>query len=169
MPTSSCIHRSSPSDLSAKKAKKRKLQNYPSDDSSGNLQSTVIGSKLNDSNTSLKDEQTRVKKRLKSGKFSINHFFDDTHSSNTFDSRLLGENCLKWLINPYTVDDFKKHCWEKAPLYLKRNQKDYYGELFSAKELENIIKNNDLEYTKNIDIAVYKNDERFTFNPDGKL
>lgn len=165
LPTSSCIRRST-SDLSNKKAKKRKLtQNYPNE---------TNAKKLNDSNASdnslaLQEEQNRVKKRLKSGKYSINHFFDDSHSSNTFDSRVLGENCLKWLINPYTPDDFKKHCWERAPLFLKRNQKDYYGELFSTKELENIVKNNDLEYTRNIDIAIYKNDERFTYNPDGKV
>lgn len=116
----------------------------------------------------MQGEQNR-KKRLKSSKYSINHFFDDAHSSNSFDSRVLGESCLKWLINPYTADDFKAHCWEKAPLFLKRNQKDYYGDLFSTKEMENIIKNNDLEYTRNIDIAVYKDDERFTFNPDGKV
>lgn len=168
LPTSSCIKRTSSADLSSarKSAKKRKLaQNYTSE--------TAQGSQLNDSNASsssltAQEEQTR-KKRLKSGKYSINHFFDDAHSSNTFDSRVLGESCLKWLINPYTSDDFKQHCWEKAPLFLKRNQKDYYGELFSTKEMENIIKNNDLEYTRNIDIAVYKNDERFTFNPDGKV
>jgi len=175
LPTSSCIRRTSSTDLSNKKAKKRKLQNYPSDDSSSSNLYNATGGKLNDSTSSLNQaspafkDEARVKKRLKSGKFSISHFFDDGHSSNNFDSRILGENCLKWLINPYTVEDFKKHCWEKAPLYLKRNQKDYYGELFSTKEMENIIKNNDLEYTRNIDIAVYKNDERFTYNPDGKV
>ena len=168
LPTSSCIKRTSSSDLSSakKSAKKRKLaQNYSNE--------TAQGSRLNDSNASsssltLQEDQNR-KKRLKSSKYSINHFFDDAHSSNSFDSRVLGESCLKWLINPYTSENFNKHCWEKAPLFLKRNQRDYYGELFSTKEMENIIKNNDLEYTRNIDIAVYKNDERFTFNPDGKV
>ena len=163
LPTSSCIRRTSSSDLTSKKAKKRKFTS-----NSNEIQS------LNDSNASLNtsaslQEQNRVKKRLKSGKYTINHFFEDSHSSNSFDSRLLGENCIKWLINPYTLDDFKKHCWERAPLFLKRNQKDFYGDLFSTRELENIIKNHDLEYTRNIDIAVYKNDERFTFNSDGKV
>lgn len=171
LPTSSCVKRNSSSDLNLsagkKSAKKRKLGNYPSD-------SNIETKALNSSSTSigkesLIQEQNRNKKRLKSGKYSINHFFDDSHSSDSFDSRILAENCLRWLINPYSVDDFKKHCWEKSPLYLKRNQKDYYGELFSTTQLENIIKNNDLEYNKNIDIAVYKDDTRYTFNPDGKV
>jgi lysine-specific demethylase/histidyl-hydroxylase NO66 len=147
---------------SIKKTKKRKFAH-------AQLFNTSLNDSVNVVDETIKHDVDYVKRKYRRDTFSLKRFLTDDHPSDTFDSRHLAQQCLQWLISPYTSDDFQNNCWEKKPLLLKRNQRDYYSHLFSTEELERILKTNDLQYTRNIDIAIYENDERKTLNPDGKV
>ena len=75
---------------------------------------------------------------------------------------------FEWLIGPIKSDKFFNDVWEKKPLFIKRRQPKYNSGWFSTKELDVILRERHLEYTKNIDIAVYKDQQRQTLNPEGR-
>lgn len=75
---------------------------------------------------------------------------------------------LQWIINPVSIDDFKQQYWEKAPVCVNRSVPKYYSQLMSTKTIDEILRNNMIEYTKNIDITSYENGERKTHNPEGR-
>lgn len=147
---------------SMKKTKKRKF-----------AQAQLFNTSLNDSvdviDETLRHDVDQVKRKYRKDGYSLKRFLLDHHPSDNFDSRVFAQQCLQWLISPYTSEDFQNNCWEKKPLLLKRNQRDYYSHLFSTEEFERIMKTHDLQYTRNIDIAIYEDDERKTLNPDGKV
>ncbi|XP_015787900.1 ribosomal oxygenase 1 [Tetranychus urticae] len=84
------------------------------------------------------------------------------------DSREQAKKCFQWLINPYDVDRFMSVNWEKEPLLLKRNKPNYYHGVYSTADLDRALRERHLQFTKNIDITSYINDERKTYNPDGR-
>ncbi|RWS11651.1 bifunctional lysine-specific demethylase and histidyl-hydroxylase NO66-like protein [Dinothrombium tinctorium] len=84
------------------------------------------------------------------------------------DSRIQARKCFEWLINPFKTEQFFKEIWEKKPLLLKRKQNDYYHGVFSTAEFDTILRENHVQFTRNIDITSYSNDERKTLNPDGR-
>lgn len=56
--------------------------------------------------------------------------------------------------------------WEKAPLYLRRNDAQHYAQLnVSRRTIDEMLRNNSIEYTKNLDVTMYENGVRQTFNP----
>lgn len=60
--------------------------------------------------------------------------------------------------------------WEKKPKLIKRSEsKDYYSNLLSTKEINSMLKDNYVEYTKNVDITSYKDGVRETLNPEGRV
>lgn len=63
---------------------------------------------------------------------------------------------------------FRQH-WEKKPKLIKRNgSKDFYKSLLSTEMIDAMLKENYLEYTKNIDITSYRDGVRETHNPEGR-
>ncbi|KAG5679741.1 hypothetical protein PVAND_009285 [Polypedilum vanderplanki] len=80
-----------------------------------------------------------------------------------------GKNMFQWIIDPLSVDEFMKIYWEKKPKLIKRNDQNYYSSLMSMETIHNMIKENHLEYTKNIDITSYRDETRETHNPEGKV
>lgn len=80
-----------------------------------------------------------------------------------------GKKMLEWILSPLSVDDFFKIHWEKKPKVIKRSDtRDYYSSLLSTEIINTILKENYLEYTKNIDITSYKDGVRETHNPEGR-
>ncbi|XP_038076046.1 ribosomal oxygenase 1-like [Patiria miniata] len=84
------------------------------------------------------------------------------------DSAVEAEKLFQWLINPVTPEDFFSGLWEKKPLLLKRHMPDYNSDLFSSQELHNILRENDLQFTTNIDVTTYTDGKRETHNPVGR-
>ncbi|XP_022096693.1 ribosomal oxygenase 1-like [Acanthaster planci] len=84
------------------------------------------------------------------------------------DSAAEAEKLFRWLISPVTPDDFFNGLWEKKPLLLKRHMPDYNADLFSCEELHNILRENDLQFTTNIDVTTYSEGKRQTHNPVGR-
>lgn len=59
--------------------------------------------------------------------------------------------------------------WEKKPKLIKRGGScDFYSSLLSTKAVNTMLKDNYLEYTKNIDVTSYKGGVRETHNPEGR-
>lgn len=84
-------------------------------------------------------------------------------------SVLDGKELFAWLIHPITVKEFMSLYWEKKPLLCKRKQSDYYFHLISVKRIEQMLKDNYIEYEKNIDVTSYQNDERSTLELNGRV
>ncbi|MGH9353671.1 MAG: cupin domain-containing protein, partial [Terriglobia bacterium] len=53
---------------------------------------------------------------------------------------------LEWLINPTRKQQFFETNWEKQPLVVKRNQRDYFGALLSLDEVDRVITTLDRRY-----------------------
>lgn len=61
-----------------------------------------------------------------------------------------------------------RSCWEKKPKLIRRKDKSYYSSLMSMQIIDTMLRENYLEFTKNIDITSYKNGVRETHNPEGR-
>ena len=58
--------------------------------------------------------------------------------------------------------------WEKRPLHIKRGGKDYYTTVLSTAVIDKMLRNNNIQFTKNLDITSYTDGKRETHNPEGR-
>ncbi|KAF0311296.1 Ribosomal oxygenase 1 [Amphibalanus amphitrite] len=58
--------------------------------------------------------------------------------------------------------------WEKKPLLVQREKADYYGQLFSTAKLDSILRNENIQFGRNLDVTSYSEGERETHNPAGR-
>lgn len=72
------------------------------------------------------------------------------------------------LIHPTKVDTFFEKHWEQKYLHVKRNDPHYYRYLMSIHSIDTMLKENDIQYTRNIDITSYVDGVRETRNPEGR-
>lgn len=80
-----------------------------------------------------------------------------------------GQKCFEWMIDPITKDNFFKDTWEKKPLHIKRNgNQQYYKHIFSTKSFDEILRSQNVQYTKNLDVTSYSDGKRETHNPEGR-
>lgn len=94
------------------------------------------------------------------------------HSISGVDSVADGKQMLEWILSPLSVDDFMKVHWEKSPRLIKRpNNRDYFSSLLSIEGIQRMIKDNYLEYTKNIDVTTYSKETNLkqNLNPTGRV
>jgi lysine-specific demethylase/histidyl-hydroxylase NO66 len=80
-----------------------------------------------------------------------------------------GKEMFKWIMSGVNIEDFMRDFWEKKPKLIKRNDPIYYSSLMSMETIQNIIKENYLEYTKNVDVTSYTDGTRETHNPVGRV
>uniref|UniRef100_A0A0N5B8B2 Bifunctional lysine-specific demethylase and histidyl-hydroxylase n=1 Tax=Strongyloides papillosus TaxID=174720 RepID=A0A0N5B8B2_STREA len=80
-----------------------------------------------------------------------------------------GKNLFQWLIDRIPLADFMKEMYGRKCVNVKRNNIYYYGNLFSTDCFYKMIDKNDLEYGKNVNIALYKDGERTTHNGKGRV
>ena len=85
-----------------------------------------------------------------------------------FDSRKEAANLFKKIIHPVTNKEFFSKYWEKETMLIKRSQFNYYKSWFSCKEFDSILRNHNLEFTTNIDVVTYIDQEKKKHNPEGK-
>lgn len=79
-----------------------------------------------------------------------------------------GKKMFSWIIDGIDVDEFMKSYWEKKPKLIKRNDNKYYSSLLSMEMIDMMLRENYLEFTKNIDITSYRDGVRETHNPEGR-
>ncbi|XP_025103445.1 ribosomal oxygenase 1-like [Pomacea canaliculata] len=87
---------------------------------------------------------------------------------NVFDSNAEATRMFECLIHPVTPDRFFRELWEKKPLLVKRHTPDYNSAWFSTKELDRILRQENIHFGVNLDITSYRDDKRETHNPDGR-
>ncbi|XP_055308948.1 bifunctional lysine-specific demethylase and histidyl-hydroxylase NO66 [Sitodiplosis mosellana] len=67
------------------------------------------------------------------------------------------------------IKKFMKEHWEKRPLHITRRNNEHYDNLkVSTRTIDEMLRNNIVEFTKNLDITSYENGIRETHNPDGR-
>ncbi|XP_013193613.2 bifunctional lysine-specific demethylase and histidyl-hydroxylase NO66 [Amyelois transitella] len=79
-----------------------------------------------------------------------------------------GLKVFKWMIAPYDPNDFLNRVWEKKPLHIARNKPKYYRDLISTPIIDKMLRNDNIQFTKNIDITSYVDGKRETHNPEGR-
>lgn len=84
------------------------------------------------------------------------------------DSIEKGTSHLEYLLVPVKVNTFMTDFWEKQPMIVTRSSPDHYKQLISVAEIDEMLRNNLIEYTKNIDVTSYVDGVRETHNPDGR-
>ena len=87
------------------------------------------------------------------------------------DSVALGQHIFGLLINPIPVKQFIKRTWQREALLVQRKQPNYYNGLFSTGEIDDILRENTLEYGENIDLTFYNpaTSKKERHNPEGLL
>ncbi|XP_058058620.1 bifunctional lysine-specific demethylase and histidyl-hydroxylase NO66 [Anopheles bellator] len=85
------------------------------------------------------------------------------------DSVTIGRQTFAWLIGSITVEEFMMAYWERKPLLVKRSDPAYYAGLLSRAMIDEMLRTNNIEYTKNIDITSYTDGQRETHNPEGRV
>ncbi|OWF43534.1 ribosomal oxygenase 1-like [Mizuhopecten yessoensis] len=84
------------------------------------------------------------------------------------DSTMEAKRIFECLIHPVKPDKFFKELWEKKPLLVKRHMKQYNDGWFSTAELDRILREENLQFSVNLDITTYTNGVRETHNPVGR-
>lgn len=84
------------------------------------------------------------------------------------DSTAEGLKVFVWMIAPFRPDDFLNQIWEKKPLHIARNKPKYYNEIISTPKIDSMLRNDNIQFTKNIDITSYVDGKRETHNPEGR-
>merc|ERR1712051_312757 len=80
-----------------------------------------------------------------------------------------GKKCFEWLIHPEKSDTFFAEIWEKKPKLIKRtDERQYFKHTFSTKSFDDILRNQNVKFTKNLDVTSYTDGKRETHNPEGR-
>ncbi|XP_012059678.1 PREDICTED: bifunctional lysine-specific demethylase and histidyl-hydroxylase NO66 [Atta cephalotes] len=90
---------------------------------------------------------------------------------NKHDHRNPVEDCgqlFKWLVYPMTTEQFFTQNWEKNPLYIKRDMCNFYKFLLSMSLFEETLRDNNVLFTKHLDITSYSHGVKETHNPPGR-
>ncbi len=85
------------------------------------------------------------------------------------DSTALGQHLLGLLLDPIPIKQFVKRTWQREPLLIQRKQSTYYSGLFSTSDMDDILRENTLEYGENIDLTFYNpvTSKKERHNPEG--
>lgn len=79
-----------------------------------------------------------------------------------------GLQVFKWMIAPYDPEEFLQRVWEKKPLHISRKKPSYYKEIISTPTIDHMLRNENIQFTKNIDVTSYIDGKRETHNPEGR-
>ncbi|XP_071963683.1 ribosomal oxygenase 1-like [Antedon mediterranea] len=84
------------------------------------------------------------------------------------DSGAEAQKLFEWMIGPVEPDKFFKNLWERKPLLVKRHMPDYNSIWFSTDEFNRILREEDIQFTVNLDVTTYTDGCRETHNPQGR-
>ncbi|KAM6915450.1 ribosomal oxygenase 1 [Xenentodon cancila] len=91
-----------------------------------------------------------------------------TELARVSNSRDRANKLFQWLVSPIPAKPFFRDTWEKKPIFVQRNNPDYYKGLFSTKEFDRILREEDVQFGVNLDVTSYSNGKRETHNPPGR-
>lgn len=79
------------------------------------------------------------------------------------------EKVITSILNPTIVEQFFSSNWEKENLFIKREDKEFYGNLFSLDTFKEILKENELNFETDVNVCRYVNDEKELLNEEGRI
>lgn len=79
-----------------------------------------------------------------------------------------GVKCLEWLIHPITPKQLFSDIFEKKPFLIRRHNPNYYKGVFSCNEMDQILRRENVEFGKHLDVTSYSDGERKTLTPVGR-
>ncbi|XP_017783241.1 PREDICTED: bifunctional lysine-specific demethylase and histidyl-hydroxylase NO66 [Nicrophorus vespilloides] len=78
------------------------------------------------------------------------------------------ETLLKWLLHPILPKDFFEDYWEESPLYIKHNNEKYFSQILTSSDIDLMLREHPLYFSRNVDMVIYKDGSRITENPVGR-
>ncbi|KYN11315.1 Lysine-specific demethylase NO66 [Trachymyrmex cornetzi] len=78
------------------------------------------------------------------------------------------DKLFRWILYPMPKAQFFSRQWQKNPLHIKRNTCTYHKILLSMSIFEETLRDNNVLFTKNLDITSYSNGVKETHNPPGR-
>lgn len=82
----------------------------------------------------------------------------------------MGEEAFESIISGFNLKKFMAEFWEKQPMCIVRENENHYDHLkVSRKTIDEMLRTNIIEYTKNVDVTAYKNGKRETYNPGKRV
>ncbi|XP_060068982.1 ribosomal oxygenase 1-like isoform X2 [Ylistrum balloti] len=100
--------------------------------------------------------------------FSEETIMENSNLPYMHDSTTEAKKIFECLIHPVKPDKFFKELWEKKPLLVKRHMKQYNDGWFSTAELDRILREENVQFSVNLDITTFTNGVRETHNPVGR-
>ncbi|KAB7500471.1 Bifunctional lysine-specific demethylase and histidyl-hydroxylase NO66 [Armadillidium nasatum] len=137
--------------IAEKKTKKRKLEDS-----------------LKERKIKKKSEVSKPSVCLVSSENELLNKFLTSDSYEVEDSQILGESVFASIISPLTTKLFMNYYLEKKHLLIKAKDKNRFKSILTTEDIDNILRKNNLSYTKNIDITSYVEGKRDTHNPEGR-
>lgn len=137
---------------------RRKRRRSPSNDSLSSAASSSNGSSTSDfsSVSSLSSSASKASQE--------SFEFEPVRT----DSIVEGMKVFRWMIAPYNAEDFLKSVWEKKPLYVARKKPKYYKDILTTPIIDDMLRKENIKFTKNLDITSYTDGKRETHNPVGR-
>lgn len=77
----------------------------------------------------------------------------------------VGLKALQWILSPIGTDQFFNDIFQKRVLVLKRSTNGYYDGFFNTEDFNNMLKDNNVLYGKDVNVASYVSGVRHTHNP----
>lgn len=78
------------------------------------------------------------------------------------------KNLLSWIVHPTPIDEFLGTVWEQKPLLVDRKCPNYFSQLLSTGQFDRMLREQRVEFTKNLDVTSYVDGVRHTHNPEGR-
>uniref|UniRef100_A0A914KTD9 Bifunctional lysine-specific demethylase and histidyl-hydroxylase n=1 Tax=Meloidogyne incognita TaxID=6306 RepID=A0A914KTD9_MELIC len=86
-------------------------------------------------------------------------------SADTEHSVQVGLKVLQWILSPIVTDTFFNDVFQKRVLVLKRATNAYFDGFFNTEDFKDMLKNNNVFYGKDVNVASYVSGVRQTHNP----
>lgn len=79
------------------------------------------------------------------------------------------QRVVESLLGVVDLESFFEETWEKKPHFVKREKGDFYGSLFSKKDLESVLKKEELQFNEDISLSRYVEGKTELLNEEGRV
>lgn len=79
------------------------------------------------------------------------------------------QRVLESLLSSTNLDNFFDEYWEKKPLFVSRENADFYGQMFTKKDLEAILKKEEIQFIEDMSLTRYAEGKTELLNEDGRV
>lgn len=79
------------------------------------------------------------------------------------------QRVVESLLSSTNLDSFFDEHWEKKPHFVKRENADFYGSLFSKKDLEAVLKKEEIQFIEDVTLSRYVEGKTELLNEEGRV